>query len=151
MVSFKTTQTYTTRSFIRRNRFLLINCCIKAWEDAVDSETATPAALHGTIPEDEEEIEETEVQVEDDDYDAEEAEVPEEDLIQEHEDESAQNDDITKEFQIGLDMMDQLTDGEESEADESDEISSASSEEEDSSFEDREFFSRIQYIYDIIN
>ncbi|RHZ76469.1 hypothetical protein Glove_197g7 [Diversispora epigaea] len=120
-----------------------------AWEDAVDSETATPAALLGTMPEDEEEIEET-VQVEDDDYDAEEAEVPEEDLIQERKnenEESAQNDDITKEFQIGLDMMDQLlTDGEESEADESEESSSASSseeEEEDSSFEDQEELTKI--------
>ncbi|CAG8557633.1 5575_t:CDS:10 [Diversispora eburnea] len=118
-----------------------------AWEDAVDSETATPAALLGTMPEDEEEIEETEVQVEDDDYDAEETEVPEEDLIQERKnenEESAQNDDITKEFQIGLDMMDQLTDGEDSEADESEESSSASSsEEEDSSFEDQEELTKI--------
>ncbi|CAG8506071.1 2373_t:CDS:2 [Cetraspora pellucida] len=89
------------------------------WEDAVDSETATPAALAESLPEETEEYE----LGEDDDYEAESQENDDMDMegLQEFEqvlvegqtsildesenDEHAQNDDITEEFRIGLDQL----------------------------------------------
>ncbi|CAG8605853.1 5344_t:CDS:2 [Scutellospora calospora] len=116
------------------------------WEDAVDSETATPAALAESLPEEAEEFEGD--VLEDDDYEAEEFEEFQEDVdidaLQEYEqvlaegqsnmldesdnDEQTQNDDITEEFRIGLDQLSDddesqesnAEDGEESDASETD-------------------------------
>ncbi|RIB20820.1 TAFII55 protein conserved region-domain-containing protein [Gigaspora rosea] len=91
------------------------------WEDAVDSETATPAALAESIPEEADDFD-ADVVGEDDDYEAEDFEDDMDiEALQEYEqvlvegqtnirdesenDELAQNDDITEEFRRGLDQL----------------------------------------------
>ncbi|RGB27400.1 TAFII55 protein conserved region-domain-containing protein [Rhizophagus diaphanus] len=109
------------------------------WEDAIDSETATPAAYIGSKAHEEEEQEEVEeVQGEEDDYDVELEEdttVLGEEILDEDQF-STPDDDLQKEFENALERFDEMSDSsdkndEEEETTESEESTSESDEDED--------------------
>ncbi|PKY15485.1 hypothetical protein RhiirB3_401674 [Rhizophagus irregularis] len=108
------------------------------WEDAIDSETATPAAYIGSKAHEEEEQEEVEeVQGEEDDYDVELEEdttVLGEEILDE-EQFSTPDDDLQKEFENALERFDEMSDSsdknDDEETTESEESTSESDEDED--------------------
>jgi hypothetical protein len=109
----------------------------KVWEDAIDSETATPAAYIGSKALEEEEQEEVEeVQGEEEDYDVELEEdttVLGEEILDDQF--STPDDDLQKEFENALERFDEMSDSsdkdEEEETTESEESTSESDESED--------------------
>jgi hypothetical protein len=114
----------------------------KGWEDALDSETATPAAYIGSKLPDEEE-QEVEVQGEDDDYDAEEDITVLEEEIHDEDQYTTPDDDLQKEFENALEKFDEMSDSdnndknEDEETTDSEESTSDEDDDDDSEVEDR--------------